>query len=170
MSFDAALQAIEECCLGTIGSIRTQTDSLQRDAYEVADDLTLAERAIVAKRFEIEVVGQRRTTAVGPSTSDRAVHALDLRIALVCPTASEVETALRRAVRGLAANVWMRTQEALMWPGNLALTSAGTATGIVSGCLSRCGPARVTREDWKARIYRLEAPATALVLVSQDVS
>lgn len=171
MSFGAALTAIEECLDGTLGSVRTTTsDDLSRDAYAAADDFTLAQRAMSGRRFEVEVVGQRRTTAVGPPTADRAVLALDILIVLVVPTASEVEGDLRAAVRALAENIYMRAQQALMWPGNLVTTVAGASTGIVSGCLSKCGPARVTREDWKARIYRLEAPATALVLVSQPVS
>lgn len=164
------LRAVEEVCLGTLGTIRTQTDGLLRDAYAAIDDVTLAQRAVVSRRFEIEIVSSDRTGVVGPPSADRAVVAYDLRIAVVVTTLSEVEADLRRAVRGLCANIADRTRQALLWPGNLTQTTAAVATGLISGCLAKVGPARVTRDDWKARIYRCEMPARGLVLVSQSVS
>ncbi len=169
MSADAMIRAVEEVCLGTLGTVRTETDSLTRDAYAVMDDLTAAQRAIVNARFEVETVGEERTTSVGPSTSNRAIVAYDLRVALIFPTASEVEADLRRDVRARVLNTLGRVRKALTWPGNLTQTLAAVATGVVPGGV-KCSPGRVTREDWKSRIVRAEMPIRVLVLETQAVS
>lgn len=171
MTVQKVVEAVMDCAKGLIGSVRVVgAGDLLAGAYAEASDFQLAQRVRINPRVEVEVVGSERTGGVGPVTSDRAILAVDLRIALAMTTETEVSEAARTGVRNDALAMWEEVRRALTWPGNLATTSAGSATGIVSGCLTKCGPMRVTREDWPKRIYRMEAPARALVLDNQAVS
>lgn len=164
------MDAIERCCLGTIGSIRTVTaGTVERDAYGAIADFTLAQRVRVKARFEVELVSATRTGHIAPATANRAILEVVVRIVLALTTETEVAADDRRDVRRDALGLWETIRQALTWPGNLSTVDA-TATLIVSGCLRKCGPARVTREDWPKRIFRLEAEGVALVEQAQVVS
>ena len=170
---DLVVKAVEDCCRGVLGSVRTSPSSV-RGAYAGIDDLTLAENARTnfgtsKPTIEVEVLGTRATVAVGPTTGDRVVKEYSLNLVVVLPTSSEIEADQRRNTRALGVDLFHQYRAALTFPGNLA-TVDGSPTGIVSGCASSCGPMRVTREDFKKRIYRLEAPVRVLALESQAVS
>lgn len=164
------LAAIEQCCLGTIGSVRTvQAGTIERGAYGVMADFTLAQRVRVKARFEVELVSAKRTGVVAPVTANVAYLEIEVRLRLAFTTEKEVDDDERRYVRDDAIGVWEMLRMALTWPGNLATVDA-TATGIVSGCLASCGPMRVTEENWPKRFFRFEAPGRALVRQDQVVS
>lgn len=170
MTVEYVMPAVEACCLGTIGSVRTvPAATIQRDAYGAMADFTLAQRVRVKTRFEVELVSMTRTGYVGPVSGDRAIVEVALRVVLAFTTETEVDADARRDVRSDAMRVGELVRLALTWPGNLTTVDA-VATGIVSGCLRKCGPFRVTREDWPNRTFRLEAEGIALVEQAQVVS
>ena len=160
----AVLTAIEEVCLGTIGTVRTiPAASILRGVYAGIADLTLAENVRAKGRFEAELLGHERTGAVAPEAGNVHVYGVDVRVQLAMTMESEVEADQRRATRAAALDFAEAVRRALRWPGNLTSTAAAVATGAVSGCFVKLGPSRVTREDWKARIFRMEMVGRFLV-------
>lgn len=165
------LLAIEECLLGTIGTVRTMdAGDVLRDMYPGIDDLTLAERVRTNARFEARFVGHRRTGHVAPVNAETRTVQVEIVIDAGITTEAEVQADKRLEARQTMLELLEAACRALTWPGNLAATSAAVATGAVSGCLLRCGPSKVTREDWKARIFTAEMPGTALLKVLASTS
>ena len=151
------IRATEDLLLGNITSIRGfDVDTLYRDAYPGIADLTLAQRAAVKPRFEVELVGTHRTGVVAPENAGTKVVAVDVRVKVVTTLLHEVQADDRRGVRGFMFSLLESVRSALAFPGNLVQTAGGSATGATSGCYLRVGPAKVTREDYVAKIFAAE--------------
>lgn len=167
----AIFTAIEEVSVGALGTVRTMVaDGLRPAAYSGIGDRTLAERALVKPRVEIELVGVNRSKAIAPATASKQMYDLELKIAVALSTQHEIRDDERRAVRAEGLALATQLIEALTWPGNLAETASGAPTGLVSRCLHWVGPAKVTRQDFKKRVFALELPARGRVLVSAPVT
>lgn len=170
MDADAILTAVEECLLGTIGSVRTvASGTFARRAYEGLD-LTLAARAMETPRFEVELRSIERTGAIGPRSASVSVEEVEVLCRFVFSTDHELQDAERTSKRAEAAEKILTARRALEWPGNLTQTAAAAPTGLVSGCLTADTGATVKREDWKRRLYVVEMPMIGLVRSAQAVS
>ena len=171
MDAEAILTAAEEVLRGTLGGVRTVTaGALLRDAYVGQTDEQLRMAVLVNARFEVEATSLQRTKAVGPVNASKAIHEIELRVRLAFSTESELGANDRRTVRADCLEMVETCRRALTWPGNLSATSASTATNLVGGALESKGPARVTREDWAARIFVTEALFSGLVNDTLPVS
>ena len=162
----AILTAIEEVCLGTIGSVETVTaGTVERGAYQPVDDDRIAAAARTKPRFEVEWKGERDTGLV-PRMSSHASYEIKLLVRLVYPTDFELQPDERRAQRAAGAVTANKIRNALTRPGNLTQTSAAVATELASGCLKKAETA-VVREDFKRRVWIAEIACTALVCTTR---
>lgn len=162
MNVNAILTAIEECARGDVGVTRTGVETLELGAYAHRDE-TVAARARTAPRVEVEIADIKRSMAVGPELASVLIMEVGLLVRLEYTTEHELQADQRLAVRAQAAEDVETVRRALSYPGNLSSTYSGTSTGIVSGCLSSWEAARVVREDWAKRIYRVEMRCRVLV-------
>jgi hypothetical protein len=160
----AILRAIRQTLESAIDAPRALADStFDRASYAGLDDATIAVRALVRPRFDVELLGFTRTSAVAPEQSSRAVIDVAMRVLLTYSTEHEAREDDRFIVRGKALQDSELARRALCYPGSLAVDAAGAETGIISGCLLAKTQARVVREDWKKRIYQVAIECSALV-------
>lgn len=171
MHAEGILTAAEEVLRGAIGEVRClEPNTIDRGAYAGVSDEQLRGAVVVQTRFEVEALSLARSKAIGPVNADRAIHELELRVRWAFSTESELIGDERRRVRADCLDLIERCRRALTWPGNLAATSAGAPTDLVGHALEARGAARVTREDWRARIFVAEATFLGLVNDTLPVS
>lgn len=164
MNSTPILTAVEEVCLGTIGTIRTvSAGSLQRDAYDGQSDEARAIAARINARVEVEVISVQRTGVVAPEIANRAVLDIELRLTFAFTTEFELRDDQRLATRAAAIDLMQRCRDALCWPGNLRQTQAGVPTNLIGHSLRVQTPIAVRRVDFKKRIFEAEMRATGLI-------
>lgn len=143
----AILARIEQVLVDSLGSVRTvPTDRFQADAYAGQPDAEAAIRALVVPTVDVEIVAQR------PHRSPPTMHSMQLReldvvvtVTRATDATAKIDAATRRALRALAATDADVCAQALGYPGNLTTTSAGTATGLVTGLLTYLDSVTATR-------------------------
>mgnify|MGYP007083423758 CR=1 FL=1 len=168
---EAILTAIEELAKGEIGATRVlSAGDLALDAYDTIDDRTLAERTLVSPRIEVMLESIERNKAVAPRTALVQVDDVNLKLRIAVRTESEVRHEERMRSRARALSLADRLTKALTWPGNLAQTAGAVPTGLVSRCLHRVGPWKVTREDFKRKVLVIESSAKGRVQSTAPVS
>ena len=162
----AILTAVEECCLGTIGTVETVTaGTVLRGAYQPLDDDRIAALARVSPRVEVEWKGDRDTGML-PRMSSRASLEVKLLVRLVYAFDFELQDAERKSVRGTAALTGNKIRNALTRNGNLTQTSAAVVTELASGAMKKA-ELKVVREDLKRRLWIAEVECTGLVCTSR---
>lgn len=144
---EAAIRTrISEVLTGVASGVRAMTaGELSDDLAPGASDVTASQRAAVVPRFTIAIDYEPSAERPqGPGTM-----ALDGIVVTIVMTALHASQALSRvdydATKALIAELGAQTRAAFSWPGKLTTTSAGTATGIVSGVL-RWDGTRVSRD------------------------
>lgn len=168
---EAILTAIEELAKGEIGAVRALgAAELGLDAYDSIDDRTLAERALVLPRIEVMLESLERNKHVAPRTASVQIDDVNLKLRIAVRTEAEVRHEERMRSRARALSLADRLTKALTWPGNLTQTAAAVSTGLVSRCLHRVGPWKVTREDFKKKVLVIEASAKGRVQSTAPVS
>lgn len=168
MSFSptAILTAIEEVCLGTIGSVETVTaNAVLRGAYQSATDETWAALARVKPRVEVEWLGAS-DSGLTPRLSSHKSLSIKVLIRVLYATEFEVDAALRKTLRASAAALVEQIRSAVTRPGNLTQTSGAVLTELASGCLFKSSSS-VKREDFKRRIYATEITCEGLVCTTR---
>jgi len=158
------MQAIEECCLGTIGATEVvASGALLRGAY---DSQTPEARAAANQRnARVEVMWKgQEDTGLFQRYSSRSHIRVYLLIRLTFATTFELSDDNRKATRAAAALLVEQVRAALTRPGNLLTTSTSAATEIVDGCLIKA-VAKCTKEDWREG-NTLEHEITAQALIA----
>jgi hypothetical protein len=162
-----ALTAIRECLLGVIGDVRTVPDgALVERAYPSTIEHEAA-RALTGPRFEVSV-DSFSPSPDGPwEHSPYRLHVLELSVRTEWTTAHELLDDERARVRAEALSLLETCRAALMRAGNIATTSGGDETGIVSGCLHRCLGHQLEREDWQHRRLSYVSRYTTQIRIEQ---
>lgn len=169
--FAAILLAVEELCVGTIGAVRVvSAGALALGAYETQTEEAAAAGALVNSRVEVEYTGHGRTGASGPVNASIAILKVDLEIRFLFSTEFELQEAERRGTRAQCASLIDDVRGALQWPGNLAATSGGAVTGLVTKCLHTLDAVKVDKKDFPGRLYAAKFGAHGLVQAAQLVS
>lgn len=144
------LTAIEEVCLGTLGSIRTvASGTLARGGYESQAEHE-ATRSLVKPTFEAWVSECKRAVGAVPMHSNISMLEVTVSVRTTWTTDHEILDDQRRAIRASALDTLESCRAALCRAGNLTATSAAVATQIRSGCLLD-GAHKIEREDWRGR-------------------
>lgn len=171
MDADAIITAIREVATGQGGTVRKVAQStIQEGVYEGLNDSRTALRARVRTAIDVRAPRMQRTGAVGPQTANREVISIEVDVMLTHSTEHELREDERHGARAAAAEDATAIRRALGWPGNVTVTIAGTATGIVSGCLLERSPWAITREDWGKRILQSELHLRGWVLDTQPIA
>jgi hypothetical protein len=162
----AILTAVEECCLGTIGSVETVAAStVLLGAYQPLDDDRIAALARTSPRVEVEWKGDRDTGML-PRMSSHASLEIKILVRLIYAFDFELQDAERKTVRGTAALTGNRIRNALTRNGNLTTTAAAVATELASGAM-KSAELSVIREDLKRRLWIAEVACTGLVCTTR---
>lgn len=133
------LTAIREVIEDAHGSNRTITaDTYRGDASETRSASAEATRALEKPQAEprITMVERHPQTPPEPGSFRLVKLGVEVRLIRPVPGAAQITASLRDAIRGAAATDADLLRQALMWPGNLTATVAGTNTGLVSGMLT----------------------------------
>jgi hypothetical protein len=121
------------------GSLRTISAGSYIGGFpEGDDDMEGARAAVEGARVEARVLSVRRSPASPPIIGNVSLYEMRWRIKVqrLLDRTTQIDDAIRDAVKALAFQDADVLCQALGYPGNLATTTAGTATGIVSGMLS----------------------------------
>lgn len=134
----AILTRIREVLEDGAGSVRTVSSS--RFLGELPDGLSPdaeALRAISKPRVEASITGIRRSASTPPIIGSLLIYDVDVdvRVVRVATTLHQLSDDQRVALQALCAEDADIIRQALEWPGNLTSTTAGAATGLVSGIL-----------------------------------
>ena len=135
----AILKRIEQVLVDSLGNLRTvPAGRFQADSYEGISDDTEAIRAFVLPTVDAEIVAMRRHPQSPMTMHSLALMEIDVKASITRATdaTAKVDAATRRTVKAAAVADADIVRQALSYPGNLATTSAGTSTGIVTGMLS----------------------------------
>lgn len=149
--FAPAINAIRECCLGAVGSVRVVPPG---DVAERAYPSTVeheAARALTGPRFEVTIVRAEPSKDSPWEHSPVRLELYTVQIRTEFTTAHELIDAARASAQSEAWNLLNTCRAALMRGGNLLTTADSTATGIVSGCLHRFISHDLERADWQRR-------------------
>jgi hypothetical protein len=96
-----------------------------------------------------------------------------VRIPIAIDIRKHLDSAILETERDTARNVVLYNrdmiEQALAFPGNLAATRAGNATGIISGMLVDVSSSE-PQEDWDKLICTYRVIGTAIVQVNQAVA
>ena len=167
MNAAALTTAIAEILTGSIGATRTvPAGTYLEGVHDGSNEAQMNQRSLVKPRFAIRLENPKRSGAVGPSTADRVIIEMGVKITFTYLAPQEILTAGRREIEATAIDNAETARRALEWPGNLTQTSAATATGLISGCLVY-DAGRQARVNWRQRIYQRELSFTARVLDTQ---
>lgn len=165
-TWDALMVALRELLTGKIGSVRTvAAGSLKLGGPEGMTEATLAHRAKEKERIEIELTPPVSQGFLGVMC-DRWLERSDITVRLTHSADHQQLDIARHTLRAAAADDHTTIGLALTWPGNLAATYDGTATGLVSGCLAPLDGATI-KEAWQkkylqsSRTYRAILERTA---------
>lgn len=168
LNADAIINACRKVIEGTLGTTRVvATGQVLDQAQAGLTDEALGFRVRVKARYDIEVTSWRRTGAIASEMYNSSVSELGLNLKMWFTTEDELIESSKRATRASALELIEEARAALCFPGNLT-TDGTTATGIISGCLMQSSEAKITREDWEQRIFAVEVPMRALVLVTHS--
>ena len=167
MNTAAISTAIGEVLTGSLGSTRTvPAGTFSEGVHDGSSEAQMNQRALAGPRFFVRLEDPSRLPAVGPSTSNRVVLEMGVKVVLTYLAPQEIRATGRRAIEATAIDNGETVRRALEWPGNLTQTAAGAATGLVSGCIvfqsSRSG-----RVNWARRVYQRELTFLARVLDAQ---
>ena len=139
----ALVTRMREVLEDSAGTLRTIVSS---DALTggLPSGLTLnedARRALSAARAEASVVKVSRSAASPPVIGNIALYDVEVDVRTVFPmlTAQALDDDTRDAMRGVAFRYVDRIAQAFTFPGNLTTTTAGAATGLVSGMFAHVG-------------------------------
>jgi hypothetical protein len=138
----AILARVEQVIVDSLGNLRTVPSSrFQADAYTGQPDAEAAVRAFVKPTVEAEIVAQRPHPRSPPAMHSMQLREIDVTVTVTRATdaTAKIDAATRRAIKALSASDADVIAQALGYPGgggNLATTSAGTLTGLVSGILA----------------------------------
>lgn len=97
-----------------------------------------AVRSVALPQVECLISDIERSPNSPPLVGNVALYKISVRVRVVhrMPSWAQVSETDRDAVKANAAEAADQIAQALSWPGNLAATSGGTSTGLVSGMLS----------------------------------
>lgn len=161
--------AIRERLEGVLAGARAiAIGELSGDAFVGASTYTRQMRASVAPRFIVRISSQRRSDAALPACA--SIRMLELDVAIVytykLPNPANMPDVYETEKARADGDVDTMAR-ALEWPGALDVTSAGRATGIVSGLL-RFDSSTVVTEDAASGLYEIQSTHTAIVVVDVD--
>ncbi len=136
----AAIQKrVREVLQSAAGSLRTITAGTYLGEFPEGDsDMDSARATVVGARVEAQVLSVKRSPSSPPVIGNLALYEMEWRVRVqrLLDRTSQIDDTLRDAVKALAFQDADVLAQALGFPGNLSTTTAGTATGIVSGLLS----------------------------------
>lgn len=138
----AILTAVREVVEDAAGSIRIITaDTYRPGAHEAQNDAAASTEALVRPRAEARFTSIAPHSARPPEQGSFTLYALELEVTITryLGTQHVINDAVRTMLRAVAAEDASRLAQALGWPGNVATTAAGAATGLVSGMLRHTG-------------------------------
>jgi hypothetical protein len=165
----AILTAVEQCCLGTIGTVEVvPASTFLRGAYGGVSDEKLAHDARVKSLVEVEW----KTTKDAPGWPRSSPHQkleLELLIRIAFTTDLEIDADRRRATRAACVQAAEAARNAVTRPANLVQTLAAVPTELTDGCLTDA-VLKVVREDFPARIYVVEIAAKARACTTRAVA
>lgn len=130
---------VREVIQGAAASLRAITPGTYLgDSPEGEDDMGKARAAIEGARVEARVTRQSRSPSNGSIMSNVALYEQEWRVRVIriLTRTSQISDTTRDAVKALAMQDADVLSQALGFPENLKTTTAGTATGIVSGLLT----------------------------------
>jgi len=141
-----AAQAILDAVCAVVerghGIARTiSADSYCGGVYATLETLPSATAALTAPRAEARITRTERSPASPPEPGSFALVQVDVEVHLVRAASlrTELIDACRRELRALSSADGDVLRQALSYPGNLATTSEGTDTTLVSGWLDYLG-------------------------------
>lgn len=121
------------------GSLRTITaGTYLGDFPEGEDDMGSARAVVTGARVEARVTSVKRSPSSPPVVGNLALYELEVRVRVqrLIDRTAQINDTLRDTAKALSFQDADVLAQALGFPGNLSTTTAGTATGIVSGLLS----------------------------------
>lgn len=134
-AYDACLTRIREVIEDSRGTLRTVPSSwFTGDLPDGLAEGEEARRGIVGPRVEASIVGQSPNPASPPCKGNLMLTDVDFAVRVIRTQVplEQLDDDSRDALRALAAKDAEVLRQALGYPGNLATTQAGTATGIIS--------------------------------------
>ncbi len=161
----AILKAVEQLIDGKIGTVRVVgTSQLERGHGP------FPYQALSKPRYELsfETMGQHEQSPVAAIGSHR-LDQLQINIEVHHKFRSRIQEDKRREVVANALYHADIIKQAVAFPNNLAATSSGTATNIVSGMLLQVDR-DVVAEDWDAGELVTMISGTAIIRVTQATS
>lgn len=136
----AAIQTrIREVLQSNAGTLRKITAStFGGDLTEGVSDSELARRGVTIARIEARMVGMGRSKSSPPVIGNLALYDSEwnVRVVRTMDRTTQIDDTTRDAVKALALLDGDVLAQGLGFPGNLTTTTAGTATGIVSGLMT----------------------------------
>lgn len=141
-SSTAILTRIREVLEDGAGALRTITASTyEPGAGPLRSDAAQATDALIKARVEVQIVDTEphpaRPPRLGTFTLDTV--SIEVRIVRSVTAATALNATTRTALLAAADEDASRVSQVLTAPGNLTTTSAGAATGLVSGMLEHAG-------------------------------
>jgi hypothetical protein len=130
---------VREVLQEAAGALRTITAAtFGGDLTEGVGDAELARRGVTIARIEAREVGMSRSASSPPVIGNLALYDSEWSIKVVrtLDRTTQIDDDTRDAVKALAMKDGDVVAQALGFPGNLTTTTAGTATGIVSGLMT----------------------------------
>ena len=155
--------SLESLFAGTTGIKRKITSGAMAKGHDSA----LEGLSLVGLRYDINFgdVTNHPATPFSILSSYRLVN-LPVEITLTSHLPSEIEEAARDTVRASIVASADAVAQAIGYPGNVATTSGGSATGIVSGMFQSLSIGAV-QENLDKQIITCKISATAVVKVDQ---
>lgn len=152
-SWAAVEQALRECVLGAIGTVRTvAADAFKLGAPDRVDDPSMAHRAREKKRVEIEI-GRPKRLPLASVLCNRGIFEAQVVVRVVHASDHQILDEDRHKLQAEQMDDHDLLFDALTYPGNLATTSDSVATGLISGCLFPADGGEVNRQ-WRERFLR----------------
>lgn len=138
----AILTRVREVVEDAAGSIRIITaDAYRPGAHEGLTSDAQSTQALIRPRAEARFTDVSPHGARPPEQGSFTLYAVEVEVAVTRYVGVEhmLSEDVRTTLRAVAAEDASRLAQALGWPGNLTATTAGTATGLVSGMLRHTG-------------------------------
>lgn len=138
-----AAAAIQKCVREVLQSAKGSLRAITAGTYlgefpEGESDMDGARATVVGARVEAKMLSMKRSPSSPPVIGNLALYEIEWRVRVqrLLDRTSQIDDNVRDAVKALAFQDADVLAQALGFPGNLTTTTAGTATGIVSGLLS----------------------------------
>jgi hypothetical protein len=166
---------VREVIEGASASLRSITPGAYLgDLAEGDSDMDRARAVVSGARVEALCTGMDRSPSSPPIIGNVALYDMRWRVRVVrlLSRTAQIDDATRDAVKALAFQDADVLAQALGFPGNLATTTAGTATGIISGLMTYTGSSSSVRGpiDTGASILETDHSFTAIVRSTPAVS